>query len=330
VRRRHFIAATGGTAAATVPLFAPRSHGVGLSDVIRLREEIDTLATLDDRQGGHEALEFTALSGAGRALTMQHRSATQRVRERLYGVAADYTVAAAWSAIDAGFPDRAEQHLAQALYLAGMGKDSATVLCVWNAYAMLARQRCQFGRSVDAARAALDTPIARRDPFFASLAHARAAVGHAALGDRRQAERSAGLAADALGKAPSDQPRPRWTAFYGAGELHALTATVRDTLGDAALAEAASHRALAGIPAQFTRNRALATARLAIAQLHQGDVELACSTAESVFALMSGHPLPGRLRSLLGDFYRGLITLAPDARTARAWGERFRTEWSHP
>ncbi|MER6530070.1 hypothetical protein [Streptomyces sp. NPDC001508] len=43
---------------------------------------------------------------------------------------------------------------------------------------------------------------------------------------------------------------------------------------------------------------------------------------------MSGSPLPGRLRVLLGDFYRGLLTHAPSAKVAREWADRYRSEWS--
>lgn len=73
---------------------------------------------------------------------------------------------------------------------------------------------------------------------------------------------------------------------------------------------------------------ALVTTRLALAQLHQRDIELACSTAESVFAMMADTPIPGRMRSQLGDFYRDLITLAPKATVTREWADRFRLEWS--
>ncbi|WP_328914588.1 MULTISPECIES: hypothetical protein [unclassified Streptomyces] len=66
---------------------------------------------------------------------------------------------------------------------------------------------------------------------------------------------------------------------------------------------------------------------LALAQLHQRDIEQAGATASQIFDLMSGHPLPGRLRSQLGDFYRDLITLAPKATLAREWGDRYRREW---
>nr|WSZ99296.1 hypothetical protein OH820_29780 [Streptomyces sp. NBC_00857] len=43
---------------------------------------------------------------------------------------------------------------------------------------------------------------------------------------------------------------------------------------------------------------------------------------------MSGNPIPGRVRSLVGDYYRDLITRAPDASIARERGDRHRTEWS--
>lgn len=106
-----------------------------------------------------------------------------------------------------------------------------------------------------------------------------------------------------------------------------MTAIVRDRIGDAAESEAASHQALATIPEHFRRNRALATARLALAQLHQRDIDQACATASGVFELMADSALPGRMRSLLGDYYRDLITLAPDATVAQEWGDRYRTHW---
>jgi tetratricopeptide (TPR) repeat protein len=160
------------------------------------------------------------------------------------------------------------------------------------------------------------------------LSHARTAFGHANLGNRQAALRSLGYAQEALGKADTTGPRPSWMAFYGLSELTAMTAILRDRIGDSAEAEGAWHQALSAIPQQFRRNRALATTRLALAQLHQRDIDQACATASTVFELMSGNPIPGRMRSLLGDYYRELITLAPDAGVARERGDRYRSEWS--
>lgn len=150
---------------------------------------------------------------------------------------------------------------------------------------------------------------------------------YAHLDDRQAALRSLGRAREALTKAGTES-RPRWTAFYGRAELTAIAAIVQDRIGNHGEAEAASHEALAAIPRQFRRNRALATTRLALAQLHQRDVDQACTTASAVFELMAGAPIPGRMRSLLGDFHRDVITLAPDASTGREWADRYRSEWS--
>lgn len=326
VRRRNFLIATTGTTAGLVAPVGSRPSMIGISDVIRLRSGLDGLMALDASRGGHEGLERAALSGAARALDMQKQAASQRVRQRLFGVAANYTATAAWSAIDARQLLRAQGFLDRALYLAGMAKDPIAQFRVWNAHAMLAHQRDEYIQAVDSGYAAQATAIARRDAFYGSLAHARTAVAHSTMGDREAALRSLGYAQEALDKASPQEPRPSWVAFYGFAELNAITAIVRDRIGDAAESEAASHRALASIAPEFRRNRALAIARLALAQLHQREVERACSTAATVFALMS--PIPARMRSLLGDYYRDLITLAPDASVAREWGDRYRTEWS--
>ncbi|WP_332112863.1 hypothetical protein [Streptomyces sp. ActVer] len=327
MRRRNFISATTGTTAAVIaPIIA--QHSVGTSDVIRLRSGLDALMALDDTGGGHEGLARAALAGAAEALDKQKQGASQRVRLRLFSIAADYTATAAWSALDAKQTDRAQALLGRALYLAGMGQDPIAEMRVWNSYAMLAHQRREHIEAVDSGQAAQYTAITRRDPLFASLAHARTAIGHSNLNERQAALRSLGHAQEALEKAEFDQPRPSWVAFYGRAELTAITAIVRDRIGDSEQAEAASHKALKAIPKQFRRNRALATTRLALAQLHQRDIDQACSTASHAFELMNGDPIPGRMRSLLGDYYRDLITLAPDANVAREWGDRYRSEWS--
>ncbi|MFI7013528.1 hypothetical protein [Streptomyces sp. NPDC050164] len=329
MRRRNFLTATTGTAVAVVrPVQDSRPTSVGTSDVIRLRSGLDALMALDAARGGHEGLERAALAGADEALDKIKLAASQRIRQRLFSVAANYTATAAWAAIDGRQLDRAQSRLDRALYLAGMAKDPVVEMRVWNSYAMLARQRDQYTEAVDAGYAAQATTIARRDPFYGSLAHARTALAHANVGDRQAAIRSLGYAQEAMEKTSEDEPRPSWVSFYGVAELTAIKAIVRDRIGDAPESEAASHQALAAIPKHFRRNRALATTRLALAQVHQREVEQACSTAALVFELMSGNPLPGRMRSLLGDFYRDLITLAPDAAVAQEWGDRYRAEWS--
>ncbi|MEU9774541.1 XRE family transcriptional regulator [Streptomyces sp. NPDC047968] len=331
VRRRQFFGAAAGTAAAAaIPLASPasaRPSRVGTSDVIRLRDDVERLVSLDAEHGGH-GLEQAALDGAAEALRLQKQSTTQRVRQRLFALASDFTATAAWSLIDAGRLDGAGQHLDRALTLAGLAQDSEMTMQVWNLRAMLARQRRDYPEAVASSQAARATTVARRSPLHGSLAHARTAVGHAYNGEARAALGCLGRAEEALSKVDLREPRSTWIAFYGPAELYSLTAIVRDVVGHPAEAEAASHRALAALPESYRRNRAHTTARLALAQLHQGDVEQACETSGDVFAIMEGTPLPGRMRQLLGDFQRDLIAHAPSAHIAHEWMDRYRTEWS--
>ncbi|MER6557855.1 hypothetical protein ABT300_08820 [Streptomyces sp. NPDC001027] len=331
-RRRFVGAATGTAAAVAVPLVNAASHPsrVGTSDVIRLRDHIANLVELDAARGGHTALERAALAGASEALGLQKLSATQRVRQRLFAVASDFTATAAWSLIDAGQLDNAGRHLDRALTLAGMAQDSEMIMQVWNLRAMLARQRGDYAEAVAAAQAAQTTTAARRSPLHASLAHARTSIGLAHSGDERGALRSLGRAEEAMSKADTAAPLPIWIAFYGPAELHSITAIVRDVIGQPAEAEAASYRALAALPEAYRRNRANATVRLALAQLHQGDVEQACTTSGDAFQIMTGAPIPGRIRRTLGDFQRDLITMASSTHIAHEWMDRYRTEWSTP
>ncbi|MEV8590934.1 XRE family transcriptional regulator [Streptomyces sp. NPDC051180] len=325
--RRTFITAASAAGAVVLSGAAP---SVGSGDVLRLRQQLDTVNALDDQRGGHDRVEKAALAGAQEAVALQERAATQRTRQKLFALAADFTATAAWSCVDARERARARQYLDRALYLAGLAQDPSLTLRVWNSMSMLAHQQGDHAEALAAGQAAKATSITRRDPLYASLAHARTAIAHAHLNEGSSALRALGLAAASLDKADLDAPRPSWIAFYGAAELFALTAIVRDRLGNAADAEAASFQALAVLPDTFRRNRALATVRLSLAQLHQGDIEQATVTTAKVFDEMRGAPLPGRMRSLLGEFHRDLITLAPGSAIALDWADRYRTEWSRP
>lgn len=324
VNRRSFLNATTATAASQLVPLPP--YSIGFAEVTGIRRKLDDLNSLDQEQGGRDALERAALGAAADALALQEKPASHGIKLRLFGLAADLTATAAWTALDARQFTRARAHLDKALTLAGMGQDSATELRVWKTLAMLNFITHHPSDSLAAAQAAQRTSVARRDPMFAALGHSQAAVAHASLGNRQATLRSLGYAQESLIKT-TEASRPTWVNFFGQGELFSVIASTQQDLARHADAEAASYQALAALPEQFRRNRAAVTARLAISLLHQGEIELGCAKAEEVFSLMDGHPLPGRLRSLIGDFYRDLLTLAPDTTVARAWGDRFRAEW---
>ncbi|MGV9816375.1 XRE family transcriptional regulator [Streptomyces cellulosae] len=328
VRRREFVGAAAGVAAAPISVGSPAAAApqrVGTGDVIRLRDSVERLVAVDAVRGGG-SLERAAVQGSEEALRLQRGAASQRVRQRLFSLAANFTCRAGWALIDAGRLEGAGQHLDRALTLAGLARDPDMEMQVWNMRSMLFRQREDYVAAVAAAQAAQATRIVRRSAVHASLGWARLAVSQAHGGDARAAVRSIGRAEELLAKAEPGEPVSAWIEFYGPAELFALTAVVQDETGRSAQAEAASYRSLAALPGQYRRNRANTTARLALAQLHQGEVEQAYVTSGEVFAAMDGVPLPGRTRRLLGDFQRELIARAPAV--ADEWMEQYRTEWS--
>ncbi|MFF7451592.1 MULTISPECIES: XRE family transcriptional regulator [unclassified Streptomyces] len=326
VRRRDFIASTTGTAVAAVPI-AKQRRSVGMTDVARASAGMAQLVEADDRHGGHTSLATAALDARAQVLELQQRNASERVRRALYALAAEFTTIAAWSCIDLRDLSTAQKFLHESTAFAGLSQDPPTSMRVWINMAMLAYQRKNWPEQLAAAQAASASPAARRDPFFASMGRVRLALAHSSLGDRRAAQRALDSAQEALGRAKENE-RPRWTAFYGPAELNHLAAIILNHNGESAEAEAMAHRALAKIPAEFQRNRSLATCQLALAQLRQGEPEQATATAASVFAIMGGAPLPARMRTLIGDFHRDLFRLAPSTTYARDWADRMREEWS--
>ncbi|MGP2436573.1 XRE family transcriptional regulator [Streptomyces sp. JW3] len=298
-----------------------------MSDVARVAAGMNALVEADDRQGGHTELERAASQGRNRVLELQQRNAGERVRRALYALAAEYTTIAAWSCIDARNLTQAQSYLNESATYAGLSQDGPTEMRVWVNLAMLAYQRRNWPEALAAAQAAQASSAARRDPFFDSLGRVRVALAYAALGDSRAGLRSLGSAQDTFTRVV-DRERPRWTAFYGQAELDHLGAVIQFNSGRHPHAEAMAHQALARIPTAFRRNRALATAQLALTQLHQGEAEQATASATDVFTIMDGDPLPGRMRTLMGDFHRGLFAMAPYTSYARNWTDRMRTEWS--
>ncbi|MEU3356078.1 XRE family transcriptional regulator [Streptomyces sp. NPDC037389] len=321
LRRTFFTASTGAVAAAAVPLIAPRP-AVGSSDVLRLKGQIAQLTVLDDQRGGQQAIEAASLAGAQKALELQQKPATDRIRRRLYAVAADYVGLAAWCSIDACAPDRAARHLERAMTLAGLAQDSTAQFRIWHFMSMLSTQRGEHAHALAAAQASRATGVARRDHLLASLAHARTALAHARLGDHQAARRSAGYAETALAKA-QDLPRPDWLAFYTEGELDGLAGVTLAQAGNHQEAEARLYKCLAALRPDQHRNRALYSAYIALEQLAQGDADAAVDTALKVADMPTA--ATGRTAQLLTILTTTLTTAARGSDAARTWADHTRT-----
>ncbi|MER5292148.1 helix-turn-helix transcriptional regulator [Streptomyces pharetrae] len=319
VLRRNFLTATS-IAALTPAAFdaAESSVRVGQSDVNRLAAQFMLIIADDNKTGGTHHVEEAALAWAQRALHLQKtRLASQRVRGKLYGLAAAFTGSALWAAIDGGRLDQAQRHLKEAVALGGLSGDASMQFRIWGHAGALYRHMGQYTSALAADEAAKRTRAAR-DPLYASLVHARTAVHHADLHDRQASLRCLGLAEAALARADTEAPRPVWLRFYDSAELHLLALTATTTLSLWEEAEAHAHHTLARLRPDMKRNRALTLAYLAHAQLGQREPELAVATAHGIPA----EARHGRTARLLNSFGHRLHALAPRAPATREWFEK--------
>ncbi|MEU8516991.1 hypothetical protein AB0C76_36235 [Kitasatospora sp. NPDC048722] len=293
-------------------------HRLGTSDVGRITARFADVIASDHRHGGRRSIEDQAVAFADEALALQESgSASQRVRQHLYGCAAAFMSSAMWAAIDGRRFDAAARHHVRAASLASMSGDQAIQFRIWSHAGSLYRHMRRPADALAANDVARRLSITRRDPMFASLGHARHAAIHGLTGDHNAVRHAIGRAQEALYRADADVSRPMWlTAHYDHAELESLSLAAFLALGRYEDAEACAHRSLALLRPHMQRSRAITTARLARAQLGQGDLEPAVTTATGIPASLAEHP---RVAGMLDRFGADLFGGAADSRAARTW-----------
>lgn len=330
MHRRHFFGVATGTAlalGAAGPSAASRPT-VGLRDVEHLRAELMKLWRLDDQHGGSVTLEAKAVSLAQRTLGLQRNgSAHQRIRSRLYALAAAFTATAMWAAVDSRRMRDGQRYLDEAVKLAGLSGDGEVQHQTWRYAAMLATQRGDYTEAMAASEAAMSTQAHRADHLYKSISHSRLALSAANAGEQTRAKRALDRAIAAFDRADPEAGRSASVAYYTRAELHGLTGIVHYRLGDPELAEYHVHQCLAELRQDQHRNRAYYTAQAALFQAAQGDLEQAVDTAARVIPPVDA--TSGRIPHLLGTFTSALNMKAPDARVTREWNRRVRTA-QHP
>ncbi|MFD8548412.1 XRE family transcriptional regulator [Streptomyces sp. NPDC059649] len=330
VERRRFLAAGTALAAASAAPASATNRRVGTSDVVRLQQRFTEIIASDHRHGGRLGIEQQATSLADEAMALQNSgSASQRVRAHVYGCAAAFRSSAMWAAIDGRRYDDAIVHMREAQALAELAADPAIKFRIWSHAGTLYRHMGRPGEAIAANDVARGLSITRRDPLFASLGLARQAAIHGLARNLKAARRSFDQAQDAMHRADPAADRPVWmTSFYDQAELDSLALTGYLALGDYETAEAHAHRCLAALRPHMRRSKAIATTRLACAQLGQGDMEAAVSTAMSVPADAAAHH--PRVAGMLHTFNSRINTVAPNSSTARMWNQHVHTMWKEP
>ncbi|MEU9121819.1 XRE family transcriptional regulator [Streptomyces sp. NPDC048506] len=327
VERRRFIAAGTALAAASATHALGSSHRIGTSDVVRLQQRFTEIIVSDHRHGGRLGIEQKAAALADEALSLQNSgSASQRVRAYVYGCAAAFRSSAMWAAIDGRRYEDAIVHMREAQALAELAADPAIKFRIWSHAGTLYRHMGRPAEALAANDVARSLPLTRRDPLFASLGLARQAAIQGVAGNATATRRGFDQAQDAMDRADPSADRPVWmTSFYDQAELDSLALTGYLALGEYEKAEAHAHRCLAALRPHMQRSKAIATTRLACAQLGQGDMEPAVTTAMSIpDDAAAHHP---RVARMLRSFHAKIHAVAPDSPTTSKWNEYAHTTW---
>ncbi|MGW1279866.1 XRE family transcriptional regulator [Streptomyces tsukubensis] len=318
----------GGIVTAAVAAAAPGAASprrIGMSDVDRLQKRFAEIVASDHRHGGQLGIEQRAAALADEALNLQNAgNATQRVRSSLYASAAAFRSSAMWAAIDGRRYDVAKTHMREAQALAEMSGDQAIKFRIWSHTGTMYRH---LGRPADALAAndvARSLFLTRRDPLFASLGLARQGAIQGTAQDRRGTRRAFDQAQEAMLRSDPTDYRPVWMlAFYDQAELDSLALSAHLAMGDYPAAEYHAHRCLSALRPHMIRSRAIATTRLAHAQLAQGAADAATVTAMKVPADIATHH--AWVARMLQEFGAALRATAPGSATAQTWTEHAAT-----
>ncbi|WP_407286681.1 XRE family transcriptional regulator [Streptomyces sp. BP-8] len=327
VNRRRFVTAGTAVAAVTATSAFASPRRIGTTDVERLQHRFAEIIASDHRHGGQLGIEHKAAALADEALALQNSgSASQRVRAHLYGCAAAFRSSAMWAAIDGRRYHDAIGHMCEAQALAELAADPAIKFRIWSHAGTLYRHMGRPTEAIAANDVARNLSLTRRDPMFASLGLARQAAIHGVAHRATATRRSFDQAQEAMNRADPAAYRPVWmTSFYDQAELDSLALCAHLALGDFETAEAHAHRCLAALRPHMQRSKAIATTRLASAQLGQGDLEPAAVTAMSVPVKAAAHH--PRVAQMLRDFDTQIRTVAPNSPATRTWRQYARATW---
>ncbi|WP_223775175.1 XRE family transcriptional regulator [Streptomyces sp. 135] len=325
MKRRTLVGSIAAAAAAAAAPGTASPRRIGMSDVNRLNKRFAEIIASDHRHGGQLGIEQRAAALADEALNLQNAgSATQRVRSNLYASAAAFRSSAMWAAMDGRRYDVAKAHMREAQALAEMSGDQAIKFRIWSHAGTMYRH---MGRPADALAAndvARNLHLIRRDPLFASLGLARQGAIQGTAQDRTSTRRAFEQAQDAMLRADSADFRPVWMlAFYDQAELDSLALSANLALGDYSTAEYHAHRCLSALRPHMIRSRAIATTRLAHAQLAQGAPDAATATAMKVPAEAATQH--ARVTRMLQEFGAALRATAPGSSTVQTWTEHTAT-----
>ncbi|MYQ96273.1 transcriptional regulator [Streptomyces sp. SID4946] len=282
--RRGFLTITGaaltGLAASWVDApsaMAAALNGDRVTDtmVSTIEQRISTLRTLDDQLGGARLLEqargdlalVTGLLSGGRY--------TDKVRLRLYALAARVSHLTGWMAYDAGLRSAGQRYYVGALRSARTAGDDAFGAFILAEMGVHVSEAGRTAERVDLISTAIDNAPHSLSPCTQSFLYLHKAEALSRDGDHRKAGTALNRATSLWERQVTDD-NPDWLDWFGEAQL-------RSTEGKVLLRSGQVERATSSLETSVTRaaprDKAVRSSRLAEARLAGGDLEGALDAA---------------------------------------------------
>ncbi|MES4889298.1 transcriptional regulator [Streptomyces sp. NPDC096012] len=282
--RRGFLTITGaaltGLAASWVDApsaMAAALNGDRVTDtmVSTIEQRISTLRTLDDQLGGARLLEqargdlalVTGLLSGGRY--------TDKVRIRLYALAARVSHLTGWMAYDAGLRSAGQRYYVGALRSARTAGDDAFGAFILAEMGVHVSEAGRTAERVDLISTAIGNAPRSLSPCTQSFLYLHKAEALSRDGDHREAGTALNRATSLWERHMTDE-NPDWLDWFGEAQL-------RSTEGKVLLRSGQVERATSSLETSVTRaaprDKAVRSSRLAEARLAGGDLEGALDAA---------------------------------------------------
>ncbi|MFD7815613.1 transcriptional regulator [Streptomyces sp. NPDC059785] len=282
--RRGFLTITGvsltGLAAswAEAPsAFASALDGDRVTDtmVSTIEQRISTLRTLDDQLGGARLLEqargdlglITGLLRAGRY--------TDKVRVRLYALAARVSHLTGWMAYDAGLRSAGQRYYVGALRSARTAADDAFGAFVLAEMGVHVSEAGRTAERVDLISTAIDNAPRRLSPYTQSFLYLHKAEALSCDGDHERAGTALNRAAS-LWERHTVEDNPDWLDWFGEAQLRSTEGKVLLRAGQV---ERATSSLETSVQKAAPRDKAVRSSRLAEARLAGADLDGALDAA---------------------------------------------------
>lgn len=307
---------------------------VGLADVHRVRDAIDTFAKMDHLFGGGYVRPTIVDFLHHQVAPLLHGTYSDEVGSQLMIAAAAMTGMAGWEAYDLAWYGLAQAHYGQALELAKAADNplmSAWVLTVMSQQAIdlespgwairLARAAVRAGEQAEAsprAMAALLLREARATALSVELSDTR--DGHTVS----RVERLLVEVEKMYAKAHADDDEPWWTHDLSEAEIAAEAGCAWRMIGHYRRAEECAGTALAGFDQRYPRSIQLNRIHRAQALLRMNELEEAIRTAHKGIPV-TGTVTSARTVALVKTFDRELHSHAKEPSVAE-WREHLHTQ----